>query len=291
MSYLEQLKNQANMHRYVLPKGPKGGFDPFGSVPDRHFLEKKDVSSESDCELPNPDLPATCPFNHGGYAPAGCRFSHDLLMELIRDGGFKMSYLEQLKNQANMHRYVLPKGPKGGFDPFGSVPDRHFLEKKDVSSESDCELPNPDLPATCPFNHGGYAPAGCRFSHDLLMELIRDGGFKMSYLEQLKNQANMHRYVLPKGPKGGFDPFGSVPDRHFLEKKDVSSESDCDLPNPTMPPTCPFNTGGYSPAGCRFSHDLLMNLICTGVMPDPECGCPFRDICGERLPINRGGHR
>ncbi|BBO82470.1 hypothetical protein DSCO28_30360 [Desulfosarcina ovata subsp. sediminis] len=54
-----------------------------------------------------------------------------------------------------------------------------------------------------------------------------------------------------------------------------------DLPNPSLPPTCPFNTGGHAPAGCRFSHDLLMNLIYTGVMPDPEVGCMFKGCCGE----------
>lgn len=58
-------------------------------------------------------------------------------------------------------------------------------------------------------------------------------------------------------------------------------EALADLPNPDLPPTCPFNSGGYAPAGCRFAHDLLMNLIVAGVMPDPEVGCVFKDVCGE----------
>lgn len=37
-------------------------------------------------DLPNPSLPATCQLNHGGFAPAGCRFAHDLLMSLITAG-------------------------------------------------------------------------------------------------------------------------------------------------------------------------------------------------------------
>ena len=54
-----------------------------------------------------------------------------------------------------------------------------------------------------------------------------------------------------------------------------------DLPNPDLPATCPFNTGGYAPAGCRFSHDLLMSLIIADVMPDPDVGCILKHICGE----------
>ena len=55
-----------------------------------------------------------------------------------------------------------------------------------------------------------------------------------------------------------------------------------DLPNPDLPASCPFNTGGFAPEGCRFSHDLLMSLIVAGVMPDPKIGCMFKAVCGER---------
>jgi hypothetical protein len=53
------------------------------------------------------------------------------------------------------------------------------------------------------------------------------------------------------------------------------------LPNPVLPATCPLNTGGRAPRGCRFSNDLLMTLIGAGVMPDQKAGCMFKHVCGE----------
>ena len=53
------------------------------------------------------------------------------------------------------------------------------------------------------------------------------------------------------------------------------------LPNPDLPPSCPFNTGGHCPMGCRFTTDLLCKLIRDGLMPDSDAGCMFKNVCGE----------
>ncbi len=67
-----------------------------------------------------------------------------------------------------------------------------------------------------------------------------------------------------------------------MKLSELMEKRSADLANPGLPANCPFNSGGHAPAGCRFSHDLLMNLIVTGVMPMADGGCPFKGICGER---------
>lgn len=44
-------------------------------------------------ELPNPDLPADCPFNTGGYCPPKCAFNNRLFFKLLAQG-----VMQQAKN-------------------------------------------------------------------------------------------------------------------------------------------------------------------------------------------------
>jgi hypothetical protein len=105
----------------------------------------------------------------------------------------------------------------------------------------------------------------------------------MSYLNAIRNMGASVR--LSKDGKlklSGSGDHDSVVAYVREHKEDIIHELESsDLPNPDLPPICPFNTGGYAPDGCRFAHDLLMNLIVTGVMPDPEVGCMFKCVCGE----------
>ena len=56
---------------------------------------------------------------------------------------------------------------------------------------------------------------------------------------------------------------------------------DGDLANPDHPAACPFNTGGHTPAGCRWKPSLFYEAIATGALPE---GCPFRMFC---TPTNK----
>lgn len=105
----------------------------------------------------------------------------------------------------------------------------------------------------------------------------------MSYLDAIRNMGASVR--LSKDGKlklSGTGDHDSVVAYVREHKVDIIHEIESsDLPNPDLPPTCPLNTGGHAPDGCRFAHDLLMNLIVAGVMPDPDVGCMFKHICGE----------
>ena len=90
----------------------------------------------------------------------------------------------------------------------------------------------------------------------------------MNYLEQLKRE-NMHQGALPKLTKPPFDSFDSMPGKGFLEK--TAS---------ILPEKCPISTGGPVPSECRFAPRLFRRLITEQVLPNPDDGCPLRDVCG-----------
>lgn len=49
---------------------------------------------------------------------------------------------------------------------------------------------------------------------------------------------------------------------------------------PGLPTACPLSDGGNSPEGCRYATPLLLNLMQHAVLPDPDKGCPMREVCG-----------
>jgi hypothetical protein len=49
---------------------------------------------------------------------------------------------------------------------------------------------------------------------------------------------------------------------------------------PQLPDGCPLTAGGTCPPGCRYETRFLARMIETGILPDPDKGCPLRHVCG-----------
>jgi hypothetical protein len=99
----------------------------------------------------------------------------------------------------------------------------------------------------------------------------------MDYISMLKKiKKHAHAQIaktVEKGEKGGFDSFDSGVGCHFPEKTAA----------PTVPQEaqneCPLVLGGFAPPECRYTHELLIRMIKTGALLDPDTGCPLRRVC------------
>jgi len=56
-----------------------------------------------------------------------------------------------------------------------------------------------------------------------------------------------------------------------------------------LPDACPLVNGGPCPPGCRFTNEVLAELIESGELPNRTTGCPLRSACGlfAEWPLKR----
>ena len=100
----------------------------------------------------------------------------------------------------------------------------------------------------------------------------------MKYIDLLKSE-NTYQGPLSELPKGGFDSSDSGGRRHFCKKKPRDLAPKSVRGAEPLPADCPILTGGACPPGCRFEWKFYLRMVGTGVLPDPETGCPLRHVC------------
>jgi hypothetical protein len=55
---------------------------------------------------------------------------------------------------------------------------------------------------------------------------------------------------------------------------------------PPLPTACSLVDGGHCLPECRYTNKFLTRMITTGVLPDPNVGCPFRHVCNLGIQLD-----